>query len=167
MRPFTPDGSKDFGSIWERQQHPPATQKLAKPNALMFFHIPLYVLPQRPPTLCDRPYLIHSQESYETPDTDSRTGLPLDVGSSDLERPGSAKKNGGFFQNGLSHALETQHRGAGGIPEVKVVGNGHCHGKAVCSVSTRPLSNMVHSTLLVTDNCRRVKGVWLCFGGGG
>jgi hypothetical protein len=82
----------------------------------------------------------HSQESYETPDRDSRTGLPLDVGSSDLERPGSAKKNGGFFQNGLSHALETPHRGAGGIPEVKVVGNGHCHGETVCSVSTRPLT---------------------------
>jgi hypothetical protein len=124
--------------------------------------------------LRDRPHCaialtyFHSQESYETPDTDSRTGLPLDVGSSDLERQGSAKKNGGFFQNGLSHALETQHRGAGGIPEVKVVGNGHCHGKTMCFISTRPLSNMVrYSTLLVTDNCRRVKGVWLCFGGGG
>jgi len=77
-----------------------------------------------------------SQESYETPDTDSRTGLPLDVGSSDLEGPGSAKKNGGLFTNGLLHALETPHRGAGGLPEVKVVGNGHCHGKAACSVQT-------------------------------
>ncbi|KAI0291650.1 Metallo-dependent phosphatase [Multifurca ochricompacta] len=97
-RPFTPDGAKDFGSMWEerQQQHPPTPRKLAKPNALM--------------------------------------------------APGSAKKNGGFFQDGLLHALETPHRGAGGIPEVKVVGNGHCH---------------------VTDNCRRVKGVWLCFGGGG
>jgi hypothetical protein len=127
IRPFTPDGSKDFGSVWERQQHTPPQQKLAKPNALVFFHIPL-------------------QESYGTADTDARTGLPLDVGSSDLEEPGSAKKNGGFFDNGLLHALETPHRGAGGIPEVKVVGNGHCH---------------------VTDNCKRVKGVWLCFGGGG
>jgi len=127
IRPFTPDGSKDFGDIWERQQHPPAQQKLAKPNALMFFHIPL-------------------QESYGAADTDPRTGLPLDVGSSDLEGPGSAKKNDGFFLNGLLHALETPHRGAGGIPEVKVVGNGHCH---------------------VTDNCKRVKGIWHCFGGGG
>ena len=41
IRPFTPDGSKDFGSIWDRQQHTPPPQKLAKPNALMFFHIPL------------------------------------------------------------------------------------------------------------------------------
>jgi len=41
IRPFAPDGSKDLGSIWDRQQHPPAQQKLAKPNALMFFHIPL------------------------------------------------------------------------------------------------------------------------------
>ena len=73
-----------------------------------------------------------SQESYGTADTDARTGLPLDVGTSDLEGQGSAKKNGGFFENGLLHALETPHRGAGGIPEVKVVGNGHCHSKAVC-----------------------------------
>jgi len=41
IRPFTPDGSKDFGSVWERQQHTPPQQKLAKPNALVFFHIPL------------------------------------------------------------------------------------------------------------------------------
>ena len=41
VRPFTPDGGKDFGDVWERQQHPPSVQKLAKPNALMFFHIPL------------------------------------------------------------------------------------------------------------------------------
>ncbi|KAF8266128.1 Metallo-dependent phosphatase-like protein [Lactarius quietus] len=127
VRPFTPDDRKDFGDIWERQQHPPTVQKFAKPNALMFFHIPL-------------------QESYLTADTDPRTGQLLDFGTSDLESPGSAKKNDGFFEKGLLRALETQHRGAGGIPEVKVVGNGHCH---------------------VTDNCRRVNGVWLCFGGGG
>ncbi|KAI9435260.1 Metallo-dependent phosphatase [Lactarius indigo] len=127
VRPFTPDGGKDFGDVWPRQQHPPAAQKLAKPNALMFFHIPL-------------------QESYSTPDTDPRSGQPLDIGTSDLDSPGSAKKNAGFFEKGLLRALETPHRGAGGIPEVKVVGNGHCH---------------------VTDNCKRVNGVWLCFGGGG
>lgn len=32
-----------------------------------------------------------------------------------------------------------------GRPEVKVVGNGHCHNSA---------------------DCRRIKGVWLCFAGG-
>ncbi|KAI0259375.1 Metallo-dependent phosphatase-like protein [Gloeopeniophorella convolvens] len=126
-RPFTPDGTKDLGDVWDRQQHTPAQRKLAKPSALMFFHIPL-------------------QESYGKADVDPRTGRPLDVGSSDLEEPGSGKKNDGFFEKGLLHALETPHRGAGGVPEVKVVGNGHCH---------------------ITDNCRRVKGVWLCFGGGG
>lgn len=90
----------------------------------------------------------HSQESYETPDTDPRTGLPLDVGSSDLEGPGSGKKNGGFFLGGLLHALETPHRGAGGIPEVKVVGNGHCHGKAVCSASIGLLIKLTTYDLL-------------------
>ena len=47
VRPFTPDGAKDLGSIWERQQHPPQAMKLAKPNALMFFHIPLCVSSSR------------------------------------------------------------------------------------------------------------------------
>jgi hypothetical protein len=43
-RPFTPDSGKDFGDIWKRQsQITPDTRRLAKPNALMFFHIPLYV----------------------------------------------------------------------------------------------------------------------------
>ena len=37
-----------YGDIWERQQVPPTVQKLAKPNALMFFHIPLYVLSHNP-----------------------------------------------------------------------------------------------------------------------
>ena len=44
QRPFTPDTGKDFGSIWGRQkQVTPDVLKLAKPNALMFFHIPLLV----------------------------------------------------------------------------------------------------------------------------
>ena len=44
-RPFTPDGAKDLGDIWERQagQVLPGSKRLAKPNALMFFHIPLCV----------------------------------------------------------------------------------------------------------------------------
>ena len=104
-----------------------------------------------------------SQETYSTPDTDPRTGQPLDIGTSDLESPSSAKKNAGFFEKGLLHALETPHRGAGGIPEVKVVGNGHCHGMAVF-LFRKPRSD---KGLSVTDNCKRVDGVWFCFGGGG
>ena len=63
------------------------------------------------------------------PDTDSRTGLPLDIGINDLEGPGSAKKGDGMFENGLLKALESEHRAGGVVPEVKVVANGHCHGK--------------------------------------
>jgi hypothetical protein len=46
QRPFIPDTDKDFGHVWERQsseQLTPQTSKLAKPNALMFFHMPLFV----------------------------------------------------------------------------------------------------------------------------
>jgi hypothetical protein len=41
-RPFRPDTAKDFGHLWHRDdQLLPQTRKLAKPNAMMFFHIPL------------------------------------------------------------------------------------------------------------------------------
>ncbi|PPR01694.1 hypothetical protein CVT24_001522 [Panaeolus cyanescens] len=130
-RPFSPDTGKDFGSIWNRQadgdQLTPNTKKLAKPNALMFFHIPL-------------------PETYSKPDRNPITGKTLDVGTSDLETPGNAKHNDGFFQKGVLQALESEHIAKRKVPEVKVIGNGHCH---------------------VTENCRRVNGVWFCFGGGG
>ncbi|KAI9064007.1 Metallo-dependent phosphatase [Trametes sanguinea] len=129
-RPFHPDGAKDMGDIWKRQaadQVIPGSRRLAKPNALMFFHIPL-------------------AESYSAPDIDSKTGRALDRGISDLEEPGAAKRQAGFFHKGLLQASESDHLAGGHIPEVKVVANGHCH---------------------LTENCKRVKGIWLCFGGGG
>jgi hypothetical protein len=42
--------------------------------------------------------------------------------------------------------LESDNINGGYAREVKVVANGHCH---------------------ITENCKRVRGVWLCFGGGG
>jgi len=129
-RPFVPDGTKDLNTIWRRQgveQVTPNTRRLAKPNALMFFHIPL-------------------QESYSKADIDPATGKPLDVGISDLESKGSAKGNDGFFEKGLMTALESNHLARGVYREVKVLANGHSH---------------------LTENCRRVKGIWMCFGGGG
>ncbi|KAF8636425.1 hypothetical protein AX17_003607 [Amanita inopinata Kibby_2008] len=127
-RPFQPDSGKDFGSIWARQtDQVTPDMKLAKPNALMFFHIPL-------------------PEAYSKPDHDSHSKQPLDVGIHDLEGPGSSTTNGGFFEKGILRAPESDHSSSKFAPEVKVIANGHCH---------------------VTENCRRVKGVWMCFGGGG
>ncbi|KAF6761672.1 phosphatase DCR2 [Ephemerocybe angulata] len=131
QRPFSPDTGKDMGDIWKRQdisdQITPTTSKLAKPNAMMFFHMPL-------------------PETYNKADTDPRTGKSLDVGISGQETAGNAKKNDGFFEKGILKALESDHTSHEDIPEVKVIGNGHCH---------------------LTENCRRVNGVWFCFGGGG
>ncbi|KAG2011738.1 phosphatase DCR2 [Coprinopsis cinerea AmutBmut pab1-1] len=127
-RPFTPDDRKDFGHIWSRQdQITPSIRKLAKPNALAFFHMPL-------------------PETYDPPDFDPVTRKPLDVGISGQETDGNAKGNDGFFEKGILSALESDHTSRQSIPEVKVIANGHCH---------------------LTENCRRVKGVWFCFGGGG
>lgn len=128
-RPFRPDENNDVGHVWkeQREQITPNTKRLAKPNALMFFHIPL-------------------QESYHDADIDSETGKNLDVGISGQEKPGNAVKSDGFFEKGLLNAFESGHVSQGNKLEVKVVANGHCH---------------------LTENCRRVKGIWLCFAGGG
>ncbi|KAK1221102.1 Phosphatase dcr2 [Marasmius sp. AFHP31] len=125
-RPFHPDGAKDLGNVWKRQEVTPQTSRLAKPNALMFFHIPL-------------------PEAYDPADRDPRTNWPLDVGIKGNEAQGNAKGNDGFFEKGLLKAMETDHVSSSQL-EVKVVANGHCH---------------------ITENCRRVKGIWMCFGGGG
>jgi len=53
-RPFTPDGVKDLSDIWKRQggdQITPNTRRLAKPNAILFSHMPLYV-PSLPAHVC-------------------------------------------------------------------------------------------------------------------
>ncbi|KAJ7043577.1 Metallo-dependent phosphatase-like protein [Mycena alexandri] len=129
QRPFVPDTGKDLGHVWDRQssddQLTPGVSKLAKPNALMFFHMPL-------------------PETYSPPDTSS-TGRALDIGISGLETKGNAKGNDGLFEKGILKAMESDHVSSN-VREVKVIGHGHCH---------------------VTENCRRVKGVWFCFGGGG
>ena len=70
-----------------------------------------------------------SQESYSDADVDSRTKKPLDVGIHGEEQPSSSKTNGGFFENGLQKAMESDDVAAGDNLEVKVVGNGHCHSK--------------------------------------
>ncbi|KAM5544157.1 hypothetical protein V8D89_002206 [Ganoderma adspersum] len=100
-RPFTPDGAKDLGSVWARQaggQVLPNSRRLAKPNAMMFFHIPL-------------------QETYAAADINPSSGRPLDVGQV-LEESGASKKSAGFFHKGILQAFESDHRASGRAPEV-------------------------------------------------
>jgi hypothetical protein len=173
-RPFSPDSAKDLGGLWKRQtadQLTPDTRKLAKPNALMFFHIPLYVHPTMSYPCGTRVqfsthFILYDfrQESYAQPDKDPRTGGQLDVGLHNLEPKGSAKHNEGFFEKALLEAKESDHRAGDNAREVKVVANGHCHSTCFCLVFE--LCRFM-PVALVTENCRRVKGVWLCFGGGG
>jgi hypothetical protein len=128
MRPFHPDGAKDLGPISRKPvkripQSSPG-DKLAKPPAMVFFHIPL-------------------QESYYAADTDTKTGKPLDVGQR-LDGPGASKQNGGFFEKALLKVKASEDPNDKEL-EVKVVANGHSH---------------------LSDNCRRVKKIWMCFDGG-
>ncbi|KAG9125890.1 hypothetical protein FRC07_005748 [Ceratobasidium sp. 392] len=142
-RPFTPDGAKDLGKIWRRQEtskrrmdietrqattggNTSGGKRLARPNAMMFFHIPLKI-------------------TAEPADVNPMTSSKLDVGTP--EKYGGSAKDASFFSNGVLKAFEvpaTQTtKGIG--TEVKVIANGHVH---------------------TADNCRRVKGVWSCFNGG-
>ncbi|WVF69590.1 hypothetical protein IAT40_004368 [Kwoniella sp. CBS 6097] len=151
-RPFHPDGADDLGHIWRRNK--PARlradsstsgQTLAKPNAMMWFHIPL-------------------PEAYADADVAGFDAEALDMGVQ-LDGQGNSKHNSGFFYNAIKASFETnedtnESGGDGGDledellgvsgstkkkSEVKVLSHGHCHN---------------------TDRCRRTDGVWMCFDGG-
>lgn len=125
-RPFTPDGTNDLGKIWRRSSHParlPSDTKthqerqktLAKPNAIMWFHIPL-------------------QEAYNEPDRAGLNDEELMVGKFD-DGKGSSKHNSGFFYNGIKEAFEADVVGdmfTSPISEVKVLGHGHTHNTDMC-----------------------------------
>ncbi|GAA5949069.1 hypothetical protein JCM21900_004848 [Sporobolomyces salmonicolor] len=113
----------------------------AKPNAMVFFHIPL-------------------QQAYTSSIDVGRSGKRLLVGSR-LEGAGASKTDSGFFQQAvLAQGELPATKGVApvdefwdgeynapteGRAEVKVLAHGHCH---------------------LTSDCRRVRGVWECFGGG-
>ncbi|WVQ98259.1 hypothetical protein IAU59_005382 [Kwoniella sp. CBS 9459] len=151
-RPFHPDGADDLGHIWRRNR--PARlradgssggQTLAKPNAMMWFHIPL-------------------PEAYADADVAGFDAESLDMGVQ-LDGQGNSKHNSGFFYNAIKASFEVDQDAdddpeeeadltdelLGGSEsskmksEVKVLSHGHCHN---------------------TDRCRRVEGVWMCFDGG-
>ncbi|GAA5993597.1 hypothetical protein JCM11641_005129 [Rhodosporidiobolus odoratus] len=117
---------------------------LAKPNAMAFFHIPL-------------------PQAYTSQIDVSPSGKRLRVGER-LEGAGASKTDSGFFEQAILARKELPVDRAEdaapvdefwdgevaspttGRPEVKVLAHGHCH---------------------ITSDCRRVRGVWICFGGGG
>lgn len=74
-----------------------------------------------------RGIVIHRQEAYGKADADPHTGRMLDIGTHDLEDPGSAKHNDGFFEKGILQAKESDRRNSIFTPEIKVIANGHCH----------------------------------------
>jgi hypothetical protein len=70
---------------------------------------------------------IDRPETYSKADLDPHSNRPLDKGITGQELPGNAKTNDGFFEKGILQALESDHVSHTAIPEVKVIGNGHCH----------------------------------------
>jgi len=112
-RPFQPDGTKDLGHVWQRRSTRSSRQSadrfLAKPNAIMWFHIPL-------------------PEAYDAADKDTTDGGDLDVGDQ-LDGEGSSKHNGGFFNKGIKQAFAESSSASSAMQtaEVKVLSHGHCH----------------------------------------
>ncbi|KAG8792115.1 hypothetical protein FRC17_008645 [Serendipita sp. 399] len=106
-RPWKPDTGKDLGDAWKRanqgKKRQTTQRSLVKPNALMFYHIPI-------------------QETYSTPDIDPLSNKKLEIGEQ-LDDKGTPKKNDGFFEKGLLKAVENELGGR----EVKIVANGHNH----------------------------------------
>lgn len=145
-RPFTPDGADDLGKVWRKKDGLATLASLvksmhkrrlgsdravsgagdtdnkilAKPNAIMFFHIPI-------------------EESYGPVDEDEVTGQSLDIGEQlPGDGPGNSKTNGGMYQNGLKKAMEipmsmseeAEAEGFAQRTEVKIVGHGHSHSES-------------------------------------
>lgn len=117
-RPFKPDDTDDLSGIWSRRSHPSRlprddSQTLAKPNAMMWFHIPL-------------------PEAYNDPDPSSMGELDVGV---QMDGVGSSKHNSGFFYNAIKTTYDNEeNEGYFGkkTAEVKVLNHGHCHNTDRC-----------------------------------
>lgn len=110
QRPFHPDGGEDLGRIWGKSRFTRQTeQRLAKPNAMMWFHIPL-------------------PEAYNDADQ-GEDGTVLDVGDQ-MDGSGASKHNSGLFASGIKEALEANTDDK--ISEVKITSHGHCHNTDRC-----------------------------------
>ncbi|KAM5544309.1 hypothetical protein V8D89_001969 [Ganoderma adspersum] len=85
------------------------------------------------------------QESYDAADVSPSSDWIVHV-KQVLADSRAAKKSAGSLRAGLLQAPESSHRAGARVPQAKVVVDGRCH---------------------MSENCKRVNGVWLCFGGGG
>nr|XP_019008286.1 uncharacterized protein I206_06841 [Kwoniella pini CBS 10737]OCF47067.1 hypothetical protein I206_06841 [Kwoniella pini CBS 10737] len=123
-RPFQPDGAWDLGDIWSNKRNKPTrlsgsradenSKTLAKPNAMMWFHIPL------PEAFnpADKAGFGEDQEE-------------LDLGVN-LDGQGNSKHNGGFFYNAVKASFEVDKENESYRTEVKVLGHGHNHNTDRC-----------------------------------
>ncbi|KAL7412473.1 Metallo-dependent phosphatase-like protein [Mrakia frigida] len=142
-RPFQPDTGIDLGDSWfseRRVSSPPAARHLlppSKPKREQQRRQQQDPVLKKPAGLMF--FHIPLPEHVLEGDKDEE-GNEMDVGIQ-MDSGGSPDFNSGFFEKGVLQGED----GVGGR-EVKVIGNGHVH---------------------IAENCRRISGVWMCFGGGG
>ncbi|BEI97383.1 hypothetical protein CcaverHIS631_0209720 [Cutaneotrichosporon cavernicola] len=115
-RPFRPDGADDLGKIWKRRLgRRQSTPTFAKPNAMMWFHIPL----------------VEAYDPADPTDDAAFADSKLNLGTSDAPDDKSVSRltNGGFFSNGIEKMLESDGERR---TEVKVLSHGHVHNTDRC-----------------------------------
>lgn len=149
-RPFKPDGAEDLSGIWSRRSQASrlprdGSQTLAKPNAMMWFHIPL-------------------PEAYNDPDQSLMGELNVGV---QMDIVGSSKHNSGFFYNAIKTTYdseETEGYFNKKTAEVKVLNHGHCHNTDRC----RRVDGIwyVDHYLIPLNPLELISFLRMCFGGG-
>ncbi|KPV78488.1 uncharacterized protein RHOBADRAFT_33185 [Rhodotorula graminis WP1] len=126
LRPYTPPRKLTGYSSQGEGAASSDDEYAAKPNAMVFFHIPL-------------------RTAYDADIDVAPSGKRLRIGQR-LEGDGASKTDSRFFEQAILAQGELPASApTTGRPEVKVLAHGHCH---------------------ISSDCRRVKGVWICFGGG-
>ncbi|KAH8925342.1 hypothetical protein BT69DRAFT_1295705 [Atractiella rhizophila] len=93
-----------------RRRAPQEERRMKKPNALMFFHIPI-------------------QEAYADPDVDPWNGEELMIGEK-WEPEGSPAYNSGIFHNAI--LTQKEEKSPSSLPEVKALSFGHSHATSTC-----------------------------------
>lgn len=159
-RPFKPDTPDD---VWERQsdQIAPTTRKLAKPNALMFFHIPLYVATSFPKDDLTRSLVLDKNHTVRQTLTVVQV-YHSTLGYMDSRIQDLQSRVTGCLKMVCSRRWRASTEQEVSFPKSRSSRTAIATVSGIVAVGMRLLTGMP-----VTEDCKRVQDVWLCFGGGG
>ena len=140
VRPYEPDGAKDLDPLWDRSSalEVDASLKMIKRHQSERAQMMIK------PTGIVFQHIPLPEAFNGTVDLDPRTGRELIVGERQEQRTlDGGQSRGGFFDAVLNSDKADDTKTSG--RDVQLIVHGHMH---------------------TNEDCRRVKGVWICFGGG-